>query len=378
MDNLKAEMEAKQSLIKTKNAIRKKYQELHDEKLTLEEKSSKKYKPIIEPLKKFININSNKDVKKKEFGQIKFEPLGTPAPTIIKRDNTVFKTAIPPYRRNLFPIGSNSQNSASISTASAAAASQSANISGVHDMESSMDVVNDDNNVTSNDNENENNYDDDPAADELENKIQNEAKQISSAKKDNIYGIRTQHGEMYMGKEPVRVKQVNSQMKYCIRKKQFPLTRGLTDLLLMNNPKYYTEKDLQTYKEMLQVTSAHKVHYKPSGSIRRNYNSPKYKNIISNLFPQRRVSPKKGTEGEGIQLLTPRQQRQHQKQLLLTQRHYKTFNKSGTFNYTYWDDPNELVDRLRLLVSSQAAGHTGHNNEIISIIEELREAKLIV
>lgn len=43
----------------------------------------------------------------------------------------------------------------------------------------------------------------------------------------------------------------------------------------------------------------------------------------------------------------------------------------------YWDDPNELVDRLRLLIASQSAGHTGHNNEIISIIEELREANII-
>lgn len=50
-------------------------------------------------------------------------------------------------------------------------------------------------------------------------------------------------------------------------------------------------------------------------------------------------------------------------------------NNNQTF--TYWDDPNELVQRLRLLVSSTSAGHTGHNNEILSIVEELREAKII-
>lgn len=44
----------------------------------------------------------------------------------------------------------------------------------------------------------------------------------------------------------------------------------------------------------------------------------------------------------------------------------------------YWNDLNELVDRLRLLVASTIAGHTGHNNEIISIIEELREADIVV
>lgn len=44
---------------------------------------------------------------------------------------------------------------------------------------------------------------------------------------------------------------------------------------------------------------------------------------------------------------------------------------------TYWDDPNELVDRLRLILSSKTAGHSAHDNEIISIVEELREASII-
>ena len=46
-------------------------------------------------------------------------------------------------------------------------------------------------------------------------------------------------------------------------------------------------------------------------------------------------------------------------------------------NHVYWNDPNELVDRLRLLIASQQAGHNNHNNEIMSIIEELKEADII-
>lgn len=53
-------------------------------------------------------------------------------------------------------------------------------------------------------------------------------------------------------------------------------------------------------------------------------------------------------------------------------------NENAYISYTYWDDPNELVDRLRLLVASKSAGHSGHTNEIMSIIEELREADIIV
>lgn len=46
--------------------------------------------------------------------------------------------------------------------------------------------------------------------------------------------------------------------------------------------------------------------------------------------------------------------------------------------YEYYDDPNELCDRLRLLVSSKSAGNTNHDQEINSIIEELRERNIIV
>ena len=51
---------------------------------------------------------------------------------------------------------------------------------------------------------------------------------------------------------------------------------------------------------------------------------------------------------------------------------------SRGIDYVHWNDPNELVERLRLLVSSKRAGHTGHDNEIISVVEELREANIIV
>ncbi|WP_206737881.1 hypothetical protein, partial [Klebsiella pneumoniae] len=46
--------------------------------------------------------------------------------------------------------------------------------------------------------------------------------------------------------------------------------------------------------------------------------------------------------------------------------------------YVPWNNPNKLVDRLRLLISSQLAGNTSHSNEINLIINELREAKIII
>lgn len=49
------------------------------------------------------------------------------------------------------------------------------------------------------------------------------------------------------------------------------------------------------------------------------------------------------------------------------------YNVNDRIIYEYFDDPNELCDRLRLLTSSRAAGNTNHMQEINSIIEELRE-----
>lgn len=46
-------------------------------------------------------------------------------------------------------------------------------------------------------------------------------------------------------------------------------------------------------------------------------------------------------------------------------------------DYVYFDDPNELCDRLKLLISSKSAGNTNHNSEINSIIEELYELDII-
>lgn len=46
------------------------------------------------------------------------------------------------------------------------------------------------------------------------------------------------------------------------------------------------------------------------------------------------------------------------------------FPSNTNTDYVYWDDANELVQRLRLLMASERSGHTGHKNEILSIEKE--------
>ena len=56
--------------------------------------------------------------------------------------------------------------------------------------------------------------------------------------------------------------------------------------------------------------------------------------------------------------------------------HYM-YEKNVTIENDHRDDPNELVDRLRLLVSKREAGNTNYDYEIKSIIDKLRQAKVI-
>lgn len=50
--------------------------------------------------------------------------------------------------------------------------------------------------------------------------------------------------------------------------------------------------------------------------------------------------------------------------------------KTNKIEYSHFDDHNEDVDRLCLLLSSQSAGNTNHNNEIISIMNNYEKEAL--
>ena len=117
--------------------------------------------------------------------------------------------------------------------------------------------------------------------------------------------------------------------------------------------------DLDNYEKNIIATNAHKKHYKSKNEVR-NSRSFKDKNFIERLISTSSSRSKsRNSSGQGI---IPQ---------------HMIAREGNQLDYIYWDDPNELVNCLRLLLASQAAGNPSHTNEIISIIEELREAKVI-
>lgn len=165
---------------------------------------------------------------------------------------------------------------------------------------------------------------------------------------DNVYGVYHHDNKLMLGN---LVFDVTNDDKIIVGGNKYDGTRGLYELIFKKIPKEetYTQTDLQNYKNILTISNAHK-----RGNQRMGNKGYKYRRIITPLFSPR------SKKGSGITLPTS---------MLVT-------NKA--IDYVHWDDPNELVERLRLLVSSQSAGHTAHNNEILSIIEELREAGMII
>lgn len=136
----------------------------------------------------------------------------------------------------------------------------------------------------------------------------------------------------------------NARDEIIIGNKSWQGTEGLYELICKKHPKNYNDNDLAHYYEILTYTGAH---LNAANKIKSN-SGYKYTNIIGPLY---------GNSKKGGSL------------------NMKLNNKR--IEYVYYDTPDELVDRLRLLVADKEAGNRSHDNEIFSILEELQELKII-
>ena len=167
---------------------------------------------------------------------------------------------------------------------------------------------------------------------------------------DIVYGVYLGKDGMMLGSKKF---DVDSEDNIIVDGMRYVGTPGLYELIFKRYPddSLYTENDKRKYKNILLVTNAHKRNHVSHGRLLSN-KGYKYKYIIAPLLND------KFTIGKGLPNVA-------------------TLNDNA-IDYVHWDDPNELVDRLRLLEASRQAGHNAHDNEMLSIIEELREAGLII
>lgn len=131
-------------------------------------------------------------------------------------------------------------------------------------------------------------------------------------------------------------------------------TPGFYELIFKKEPSGYTKADETNFADILRRTNAHKKNYDSSEQVSGNAGK-KYKKIIQPLMMRNTTSiPKSSRKGAGLLQLN---------------------NKK--IEFVPYKDPNILVDRLKTLIASQMAGHTGHVNDIIYTVDALKDAKCI-
>lgn len=140
-------------------------------------------------------------------------------------------------------------------------------------------------------------------------------------------------------------------------------THGLYELLFKKTPGKFTFSDVKNYKFILQNTNSYKVRYDPEGKVASS-KGHKYTNIIKPILegkPPNVWWTRNWKTGAGI----------------LTMPLKKQVIPHSKIEYKYWDSLEDLIDRLQLLIASKQAGHSAHDNEIMNIIMELKEANVI-
>lgn len=164
-------------------------------------------------------------------------------------------------------------------------------------------------------------------------------------RKYHVYGARLENDGLMIGDSKITI---DNSDNIFVKDNKFKGTAGLFELIFTNAPKNYTIKDLDDFKSICKLTHAHRKNYMPNSGIHRN-SSTKYKNVIAYIFPTGIASP----SGRGM------------KNLRQT-------------NVIYYNDVNDLVNRMRLLYEAKNNGHSGLDNEFIALTEELRHKGYIL
>lgn len=166
--------------------------------------------------------------------------------------------------------------------------------------------------------------------------------------KKSTYRLRYANNQWMIGNIAVTI----DNNDFIIGENTYEGTPGLYELIFMKTPdeSKISETDISNYVDILFKTKAIYRFYSSNQQIQGN-RTEKYKKYIAPYVRHRKGSTK---EGEAL------------KDYVDAKPHY-----------VYWNNINELVQRLRLLYASKYAGHSGHDNEIIAILEELREEDII-
>lgn len=181
----------------------------------------------------------------------------------------------------------------------------------------------------------------------------------NNSKWDKTFGINVNNDQMFLGNSQLR--QIGANIRVG-NSEPVKVTSGLLELLFFKKPdsSLVSRVDVSNYKKLLETSGAHKCTRFNRLKCSKSF---KYNEVIKKMFQSHPIGASITEDKNKIKTFADEVKNMR-----------PSANNSDT---VYFDDPNEIVDRLRLLIASREAGNNGHTNEILSIIEELKELKII-
>ena len=360
-------------LIKTRKSVRQKYQSLKLDVAQSQAQLEKGYKPITEPLQKLLqNIKSEvtikdepKMFKSEQSKSFTSTPKKSPVNIINKYIPTSPMTGLN-FLEDTYQFDStNPQNSIAEEQNSSDLINEEVEKSRLYMQELSKskayeDYLND--------------------YDPLPRTYIDESVRGDELTNDRIYGVTHDYNaeKFNIGDSELEIKGKDIKVKNIL----YPGSLGLYELLFKKDPKAYNKSELDHYMDILKRTNAYRRNLDPKDQIQ-GKNTEKYRTIIRPYLIDKGIlkSTSKVLPRSSSFTKPPPPQTRSRNNIRPRSQSFKQGGMLDLSNkkidYVYYDNPNELVNRLRLLVASQMAGNDGHKNEIASVLEELRELKII-
>ena len=167
----------------------------------------------------------------------------------------------------------------------------------------------------------------------------NYLKKYTTKEADKTQGIYSKDGRLYIGDTMATINDDD----ILVGDKEYQGTPGLWELLVMKEPdeSVFTEEDYENYREIMTNTNAMKRGNDVNSNTPKASKGYKWKHLLKPIWDGRRRF-----EGEGVSpIILP-------------------------------SDPNALLERFDLLMSSKRAGNTGVRNELVSICDELKRQNI--
>lgn len=172
-----------------------------------------------------------------------------------------------------------------------------------------------------------------------------------SVKTDKTFGLCTKDEKMFIGGEPVVIKNNNIHFS---DGEIFEGTDGLWQLLTLQKPESYTEEDYNNFAEIVMKTHSYRRNNDPDEKYLKSSSGYKYSHIVKPILIDNEIleAPLR-KKGKGLQKIVT--------------------NKP--VEYVYWNSLDELLEKLYIAYGEIKSGNKNPllYNEIISILEEIRE-----